>query len=192
MRLFAAIELPDDARRHLFDVAKEVRRRLEAIGKVPPVSWTKESNLHVTLKFLGDVPDAQVPAVIDALKEVRQGPPALRLFTHRLNGFPSKDAARVIVARVLGDVDRLIALHATIEEQCAAIGFAKENRRYQPHVTIGRPREALRGVWDVIEGATIDRFPGLEFEADSFSLVQSKLNPGGAIYSTVATFPAFA
>src|SRR5690349_12371924 len=134
MRLFLAIELPDSVRRHLFGVATELKRSL---GSGTPVSWTKESNLHITLKFLGEVPDDRVPSIVDAIRAVKAGPPAVRLFTHRIKGFPSSNAARVIVARVLGERDRLVALHEMIEARCAALGFAKENRRFQPHITLG-------------------------------------------------------
>jgi 2'-5' RNA ligase len=193
MRLFTAIELPEPVRRHLFDVAAELRRQLEAgSGRRPAVSWTKEPNLHVTLKFLGEVPDARVPSVCDALRAVKQNPPALRLHAEGVDTFPSRNAVRIIHAKVAGDADRLAALYDAIEARCAALGFPRENRRFRPHVTIGRPREPLRGVWGTLEQAASGRFPGPEFHATSFSLVQSRLSPAGAIYSTVATFPAFA
>jgi RNA 2',3'-cyclic 3'-phosphodiesterase len=192
VRLFIAIELPEPVRQHLFRVATEMKRVLESRDGRPAVSWTRESNLHVTLKFLGEVPDAQVSPICDALRTVKQSPPALHLRPDGIDAFPSRNAARVLVARVAGDVDRLVILHALIEARCATLGFPRENRRYRPHVTVGRPREPLRGAWDDLQQATSARFPGPEFEASGFSLVQSKLNPAGAIYTTVATFPAFA
>jgi 2'-5' RNA ligase len=192
MRLFTAVELPDPARRHLADVAAEIRVRLEEGGKRSAISWTRESNLHVTLKFLGEVPDARVPAICDALRAAKQNPPAIRLYAEGIDAFPTRSSIRVLHARVAGDTERLVALYDAIEAQCAALGFPRENRRFRPHVTLGRPREPLRGVWEMLEQATAGRFPGPEFHATSFSLVQSKLSPAGAVYSTVETFPAFA
>lgn len=189
MRLFLAIELPDPVRRHLFDVATELKRTL---GSSAPVSWTKEPNLHVTLKFLGEVPDDRVPVICDALRVIKQSPPALRLRGEGIGAFPSRGSIRVLHARVWGDGDRLVTLHAQIESRVAALGFPRENRRFQPHVTLGRPREPLRGVWEALESAVAGRFPGPEFFTTSFTLVQSRLNPAGAVYTAVASFPAFA
>src|SRR5688572_2115785 len=191
MRLFTAIELPDDVRRHVADVATKARQALESRDSRPPVSWTNESNLHVTLKFLGDVPEERVPELLAALRTIRLPPPPLRLRAESLEAFPSRGAARVLVVRIAGDVDRLAALHAAIEDRCAALGFERENRRYRPHVTIGRPRVPLRGMWETMEVAVSGRWPGPEFSSGTFSLVQSQLNPAGAIYTTVAAFRAF-
>lgn len=191
MRLFTAILLPDDVRRHLADVAAGMKRLWDAApgNRWPAVSWTRESNLHVTLKFLGEVPDDRVPGICDALSNVETPSSPLRLFAEHLDAFRSHGSIRVLHARVAGDAEPLAALHASIEAQCAAIGFDRENRQYRAHVTLGRPRVPLRGAWDALEQSTAGKWPGPPFEAAGFALVQSRLNPAGAVYSTVATFP---
>src|SRR4051812_47105822 len=127
MRLFTAIELPDPVRQHLSEVQARVKRLWEREPKgLPPVSWTREGSLHVTLKFLGEVPDERVPQVGEALARVEFPGPALRLHATALDAFPTRNAIRVLHARVEGDVDRLAALHAAIEQQCGAIGFPRE------------------------------------------------------------------
>ena len=193
MRLFTAIELSEPARRHLADVQARIKRLWEPGGggaKLPPVSWTREGNLHVTLKFLGEVPDERVPEVCEALARADFPREPLRLHAGALDAFPSHGSIRVLHGRVEGDVDALAAVYASVEAQCAGIGFPKENRRFRAHVTMGRPRMPLRGMWDALQQATEGQWPGPVFEAPSFALVQSKLNPAGAIYSTLATFPA--
>lgn len=192
MRLFLAIELPDEVRQHLASVSSSLEASWARPGaeRWPAVSWTKESNLHVTLTFLGEVPNERLPELQDGLATVPMPPSPLRLFAHRLRAFPSSNAARVIVARVMGHVEELTALHAAIEARCAAMGFERENRPFRPHVTLGRPRVPLRGegAWAALEAAVEERWPGPEFEAASFSLVQSRLNPAGAVYTRLATF----
>src|SRR5947207_35450 len=143
MRLFTAVELSDPARRHLSEVQARMKRLT-----LPPISWTKEPNLHVTLKFLGKMADERVPELCAALARVEFGPPALQLRAQALDVFPSRGSIRVIHARIEGDVDRLVALHESIEAQCEPLGFPSENRRYRPHVTMGRPRAPLRGAWE--------------------------------------------
>jgi 2'-5' RNA ligase len=193
MRLFTAIELSDPARRHLSGVQAQLKG-LWAPGQArnfPPVSWTREGNLHVTLKFLGEVADEQVPRLREALSRVEFPRPALDLRAEALDVFPSRGSIRVIHAQVGGDVERLAAAHDAIEAQCASIGFPRENRRFRAHVTMGRPRAPLRGAWEALQAATDGMWPGPAFEASRFALVQSRLNPAGAIYTNVATFPEF-
>lgn len=191
MRLFTAIELSEPARRHLADVQGRMKQLWQPAGaaRLPPVSWTRENNLHVTLKFLGEVPDERVPEVCEALARADFPREPLRLHAAALDAFPSRGSIRVLHGRVEGDTDALAAVHASVEAQCGAIGFPRENRRFRAHVTLGRPRMPLRGIWERIETATEGQWPGPAFEAHSFALVQSRLNPAGSIYTTLATFP---
>lgn len=192
MRLFTAIELSDPARHHLADIQARLKRLWdqEPKGRLPPVSWTREGNLHVTLKFLGDVADERAPELCEALARVELRPSALRLHAEALDVFPSRGAIRVIHGRIAGDVERLAALHGAIELECSRLGFPREKRRYRAHVTMGRPRIALRGAWERLEQSTSGCWPGPRFEGHQFSLVQSQLNLRGSIYTTLARFPA--
>ena len=191
MRLFTAIDLPGPARRHLADVQARMKELWRPGGatRLPPVSWTRENNLHVTLKFLGEVPDDRLPEVCEALARAEFPARPLRLHAAALDAFPSRGSIRVLHARVEGDTDALAAVHASVEARCGAIGFPRENRRFRAHVTMGRPRMPLRATWEALEQATEGRWPGPVFEAPHFSLVQSRLNPAGSIYTTLATFP---
>ena len=193
MRLFTAIELPEPVRRHLAHVQAQLKRLAEQGDppQFPAISWTKESNLHVTMKFLGDVPDERLPGITDALAGVKNGASPLRLHAAALDAFPTHNSIRVLHARVDGDVEPLAALHHAIEAQCEPLGCPKENRRFRAHVTMGRPRVPLRGAWELLQEATAGRWPGPAFEASEISLVQSRLNPAGAVYTTLATFPIF-
>src|SRR5688500_13113779 len=125
MRLFTAIELPDPAREHL----QRVRAKLM---KSPvfedAVSWVKPENLHVTLKFLGEVPDAQVKPLIDSLSRVTVEP--MELVAGQMLFFPKRGPARVIGAAIGGDVDQLQAVFGQIEDACAEAGFEREGRKF--------------------------------------------------------------
>lgn len=189
MRLFTAILLPDAARSHLARVESELKGLWNAPRKWPAVSWTREPNLHVTLKFLGEVPDERVPGVCDALDRVSFPSSPLRLETDRLDAFPSRGSIRVLHAHVAGDEEALGMLFSSIDSACATIGFPREHRRYRAHVTLGRARAPLRGAWEELERATAEQWPGPVFEASQFALVHSRLNPTGSVYTTLATFP---
>src|SRR6476620_1044097 len=132
MRLFVALELPEGERRRLARLPDQMAwRGLESAS----LNWTREENLHVTLKFLGEVGDPQVPHVTAALARAGvPGPIALRIGS--LGFLPPRGPIRVFVAQIGGDLDRLAALQAAIELALEPLGFAREQRAYSPHVTL--------------------------------------------------------
>src|SRR5690554_5663426 len=100
MRLFTAIELSDASRRHLGRVMRQ------AAGAAPDVRWTPAEKLHLTLKFIGEVEDAKLPAVIEALDAVELDDP-IELRCTGIVCFPPRGRARVVAAGVEGEVERL-------------------------------------------------------------------------------------
>ena len=186
MRLFTAIELPEPVRAHLLRVRAEL---LKSPDLADAVSWVKPENLHVTLKFLGEVPDAALPKLTHSLAAVSVEP--TRLTPGRMVLFPQRGPVRVIAAGFAGDVERLSRLFADIEDACAAAGFEREGRAYTPHATLGRGRPGRGGSGlRRLRDETFERlFPGPAFTADRFVLMQSQLNPKGAIYTPAAHFP---
>ncbi|MFH0956463.1 MAG: RNA 2',3'-cyclic phosphodiesterase, partial [Candidatus Aenigmatarchaeota archaeon] len=132
MRLFVACELP-----------KDVRETLSSAGRMmdascAKVKWVEEENIHLTLKFLGEVPDRDVPAIRGALAKVN-----FQTLVCRISGFgafPDEERPRVIWAGL--EPGKVIAgLHEEVESALAGLGFPKD-RDFAPHVTIGRVREA--------------------------------------------------
>ena len=185
MRLFLAIELPEPARRHLAGVQSVIAPAL------PKASRPAARNLHLTLKFLGDVPDAGVPALCDALREVRLDGP-MTLSATRLECFPPRGPVRVIAAGLEegGGVGRLPRLHAETEAACAGLGFPREGRPYRPHVTLARARIPVPASRRApLEELTASAWPGPAFTAGEFCLIESRLKPTGAEYTVLARFP---
>jgi 2'-5' RNA ligase len=186
MRLFTAIELPDPVREHLVAVRGELAKLVELGGAI---SWVKPDNLHVTLKFLGDVPDERVNALCDALGRVTIRP--MRLVPSGMVYFPKRGPIRVIAVGLGGDVEQLQRVFSDIENACESLGFGREARAYTPHATLGRARITRRGggVFGLRNLDVDHRFPGPMFGADAFTLMQSQLHPKGAIYTPAARFP---
>src|SRR4051812_13926374 len=132
MRLFVAIELNEGFRKRLV----EMQDALWAV--VPEVSLTREENLHLTLKFIGELVEQRVPALCEALKEI----PKVGEFELRLIGpdfLPERGPIRIIGAAVDGG-EKLLTLQSAIEEACASQRIPRENRRYRPHITLARAR----------------------------------------------------
>ena len=189
MRLFIAVELPEDARRH----ASKVRgawetswraRRVEEGG----VRWSRLETLHITLKFLGEVDDPAVPGLCDALRTLPPIEP-FRLYTEGMLLFPERGPVRVVAAGVGGDTGRLVQLHASIESACEALGYGRERREYKPHITVGRSRDGLRADVRGAQFGSDVTGPGPLFEVSQVALMQSRLLPSGPEYTPVAHFP---
>ena len=186
MRLFLAIEVPDEVKRHF----NRVRDRLVHLtfGHLYEVTWVRDQNLHITLKFLGEVDQTRAAPLIDRLSRIQVEPASL--YPDRLVFFPPRGPVRVIGAGLAGDTDALHRLHNKIEAACEESGFAREDRPYVPHVTLGRNK---RGRYEKVAGIVrgnppSDCWPGPTFTASCFALVQSDLRPDGPVYTPLARF----
>src|SRR5688572_14899708 len=133
--MFIAIELPEEVRTHLV----EVRRRLE--GALPKIAYTRAENLHITLKFLGDVEPKKVATITDSLAMIK--PPRIELTAGGIECFPNRGPIRIVTAALKGKLPPLRGLVESIEQRCKFLGFEREQRSYRPHVTIGRARPVL-------------------------------------------------
>jgi RNA 2',3'-cyclic 3'-phosphodiesterase len=181
MRVFIAIELPEELRNRL--AREQSRLRAVATG----ARWTRPEGIHLTLKFLGEISDDQVAQVRKALEEIKTFEP----FTVHAKGFgffPDARRPRVFWAG-LDAPPELAQLAARVESAMTPLGFAPENRAFSPHLTLARfkvPRpqpklqELLAGQSDVTLG---------DIEVSEFYLWESKLSPQGAQYRKVACFP---
>jgi 2'-5' RNA ligase len=181
MRLFTAIELPDDVREHLHGVQSKLRERDEFAGAV---SWVKPENLHVTLKFLGAVAQDDLGKINEALSRVAVE--KMTLQASEMMFFPRRGTVRVIGALVGGDSEKIAMLYDRIEDACGTLGFEREGRAYTPHVTFGRVRRerCVKRFDDARE------FPGPTFTANHFALIRSQPKPTGPIYTVVKKFSA--
>src|SRR4051812_31259738 len=177
MRLFTAIELPKDVCDRLIEAQEELKNLIAS-----KLSWTALQNLHLTLKFLGEVADAEVMRIRDALMSISQ--PRFTISMAQLGGFPPRGPARVLMAEVAGQSDALIALNDAIERACEPLGFEREKRAYHPHVTLARLR-VPRKISREIEAVKLK--PTQPFEVCEFMLMQSRLSPKGSQYERVAT-----
>ena len=180
MRLFVALEIPPAVRQNLAALMESFR----AITREP--RWVRIENLHVTLKFLGEVAEGRLEAVRNALGEIRSGQ-AVALEFRGLGFFPNEKHPRVVWAGMEASPN-LKTLAADIEGAVEKLGIPREKREFSPHLTLARferPKlpEALR---KLIEDHQQHEF-GL-LRANEFRLIQSKLKPTGAEYTTAATF----
>jgi 2'-5' RNA ligase len=181
MRLFVALEIPSTVRENLAELFKSLR------SMSPQTRWARPENLHVTLKFIGEVAEAKVAGIRSALAGVRSNQPVTLGF-RGLGFFPNEKHPRVFWAGIDASPN-LKALAADIDAATEKLGIPAEKRPFSPHLTLARfdtPRlpEKLRPA--IQENAARD-FGSLRTK--HFHLIESKLKPSGAEYTTLESFP---
>ncbi|OFV84982.1 MAG: 2'-5' RNA ligase [Acidobacteria bacterium RIFCSPHIGHO2_01_FULL_67_28] len=181
MRLFVALELTEGVRAAL----RELVARLEPAGA--DLRWVRPQGMHLTLKFIGETPEAKLPLLREALARVRSPKPVEMEF-HGLGYFPNERRPRVFWVGIEAS-DNLPALAAEVEAALEPLGIPRESRPFAPHLTLGRFKSANR-----LEGLQqeIARLPATQFgrvETSEFVLFQSRLSPHWAEYTRLESFP---
>src|SRR5574341_2274192 len=119
MRLFIAIEIPEETKSKM----AEIQRRLKDSGV--DAGWTRPEGIHLTLKFLGEVPEAELDGVKAALIQAAEGKGRFRLEVGGAGVFPNERNPRVARSGMAGHIDKLSALQAAVEETMTEIGFER-------------------------------------------------------------------
>ena len=170
-------------------VSEEVRAALTAVQRdfAPcraKVKWTEPENIHVTLRFLGEIDEAMTGQVKQAMAQAAgEGP--FQFTVTGLGSFPPRGRPAVIWAGVSNGAGRISKVQGRLEQGLRALGFA-EDRPFVPHLTIGRVKSP-RGAEELIP--VISRHSGTEFGVCTGSkmvLFESRLTPRGAVYTVVA------
>lgn len=179
MRLFIALTPPPDVQREVWDAFTPLRaRRL-------PVKWVPPENVHLTLKFLGEVSDERQAEVRGALTSAAQGTKAITLLVRGAGAFPNTRAPRVVWAGIEPD-PAIEILADRVERHMGPLGFPPEGRPFRPHLTLGRAERDARardwaGVGELLDALTVDATALL----DGVDLVRSELRRGGSVYHRV-------
>lgn len=183
IRSFIAIPLSPEVQRSAKRLMRDLRQEKDGI------KWVPEDNLHLTLKFLGEVIDRDVPAVCLAIRNVCQHIDPFVLEFAGAGGFPTSDRPRVIWAGIVNGSEPLVALVSALETELAKLGFKPEPRDYRPHLTLGRVKSSSRAAGDeVIERVQryADRKLGA-MAADQVKLIASFLDREGPTYNVMDT-----
>jgi len=184
IRSFIAIKLPEELRLEL--------DRLQTSLKVdkPRIKWVDPNGMHLTLKFLGNVPAAKIDAITHAMTESAAKISPFQLEVGRLGAFPSLKKVQVVWVGLGGELDRTRQLHKSLEAGLSRLGFAAEKRAFSPHLTLAR-------VGNDASSDERQRFGELiaaaNFETDkvitvnSIVLMKSQLTSRGAIYTKISS-----
>jgi 2'-5' RNA ligase len=178
IRCFIAIEMGPAVRQALAQVSELLSEQVESRA----VRWVKPANIHLTLRFLGDTDPAAIIEIGESLDDIVSEFASFELGLAELGCFPNPRKPRVIWIGVGGDVGQLVALQQSVAERLARLGWEREGRRYQPHLTLGRVKDTRQ----VVEsGLPWGKDLSVEsFEVAKIRLIQSDLRPAGAVYTT--------
>ncbi len=179
MRAFVAVEISEDIRKAVAALIEDLR----SYGR--PVKWVEPGNLHLTLKFLGSVPDESVPRIVEILGECVRGLGPFGMELKEAGGFPSLKRPRVLFVSAEDSPKVAPELAKRLNERMTRVGVAREDRPFRSHVTIGRVRRPHPS------GAMGERLAALmghsfgSMTVDTIVLIQSRLKPTGPEYTPV-------
>jgi 2'-5' RNA ligase len=180
IRAFIAVDLDDPVIEKVCNVVEILKPRITEIR------WLRKENLHLTLKFLGNIAESQVEPITAALRHPLGLFSPCTISAKGLGVFPDFRRPKILWVGLTGD--QLVQLAAEIESALMPIGFTPENRAFTPHLTIGRWREGSRPAKNLRQ--EIDSLNDFEFGACAVRqivLFQSVLKPEGASYSELRT-----
>jgi RNA 2',3'-cyclic 3'-phosphodiesterase len=181
MRLFVALDIPEDVRSSLAALTAKLRPACRN------ARWVRIEGLHVTLKFIGETPTEKAEMIKTALASIPSRAPILINF-RGLGFFPNERRPRVLWAGINADTE-LAELARAVEISLVPLGIPRDERTFSPHLTLARletPR-VLEALQDTVKNSGQIKF-GVT-TATEFHLYQSVLKPGGAEYTRLATFP---
>ena len=177
MRLFIAVELPQEVKQELINLQSVLKKDF------PSLKYVNVNNMHLTLKFLGDVPDGRLDEVKAKLSDVR-----VEKFEAYLSGcgvFPKPEYIKVVWAG-LEPKEKINELQHKVDLGMRAIGFPKD-RKFHPHATLARVRfvKDKAGLAKAIEQLKPTK---ISFDVDSFALIKSELRPDGPVYTVLEEY----
>jgi RNA 2',3'-cyclic 3'-phosphodiesterase len=187
LRSFIAVEVPAE-------IQNEIAHSLASLQKTLPkplVRWVAPHNVHLTLKFLGDVSPANLDRMANALRLEAEGHGPFSMSVGGLGAFPSSRRARVIWIGLQAPPS-LLALQRGVEAASASLGYATENRPFSPHLTVGRVGQNvtvtdLQKIRTALEGTKVGNLGTVN--VDAIHIFKSDLRPGGSVYTHLFALP---
>jgi 2'-5' RNA ligase len=190
IRAFIAIELPAA----ILDELDKIEERLKPQMPTGAIRWVKPDSIHLTLKFLGQVPSDQISLITSSLKAAVATCPAFTLEVKDAGCFPNEHRPRVAWVGVHeeGTGNRLQHLQRAVENAISPLGYPTEQRAFSPHLTLGRlardvrPAD-LKRVGDVITAGPVGSLG--RWTVTQVALIKSDLKPTGAVYTILTRAP---
>lgn len=184
MRTFIAVELQEN----IVDVVNKFLLNTMQEVKNNKVSWVKKENLHITIKFLGEIKENQVEIVEKILSEISKNIKSFEVEIKGIGVFPNLNFPRILWIGIKDVTKSLLSLSSLVEEKLSKFGFLKENKEFTAHLTIGRVKKLI----DPTEiKAYIEKYKNIDFGKNrivNITFFQSVLHPQGPEYKVIKKF----
>ncbi len=180
-RVFCAVELPDVVRARLEDHVRRLRKEVPDAA----ASWSRVENIHLTLKFFGNVEVKRIARISEAAERVVKQFSTFQIGVGETGVFPRPSRPQVLWIGVSDPSGQLSALQEKFENECAAEGFEKEKRAYRPHLTIARLRKP-EGARQLAEAHLQMKFEPVDVELKELVIFRSELSPKGSKYTVIS------
>ncbi len=179
MRVFVSIDINEETRQRLIDVQKKLSRTGARLKLVEP------ENIHLTIKFLGEVEEVKVPSIEEALQHATAGTKPFEMVVSGIGVFPNQNYVRVVWAGVSGGSEEVLSIQRNIDGELEKLGFPKDTN-FIPHITLSRVKSLKRkeDMLDFLRETAKEEFG--KTCVREISLKQSTLTPKGPIYTTLA------
>ena len=187
IRTFIALDFPLSI---LDSIEQQTHRLRQTLGE-EAIRWVPTHNLHLTLKFLGNVPVSHLEFIKQMLAQVAESTPQFDMQIGGIGSFPSSKRPRVLWVGIHAPTS-LASLQRMIEEGANRLGFEKEERAFSPHLTVGRIRQGIdvkeiQKISNAISTIQLGKIGTAR--VDSVHLYKSALNSEGSIYTKLFTTP---
>lgn len=185
MRVFIAIDIDEQVRKALSRLQNEMRNKVDI--KKGDAKWVNTDVMHLTLKFLGEIKDAQVVEVCNITKEVASQHKNFELAVESVGYFGGR-SARVLWVGTGQSCENLLQLQSDLEQALASAGWPRETRKFAGHLTLCRVRNSKAGVK---LAQMTEEYKDLKLGtvlADSITVYQSQLTPKGPVYTVLGNF----
>lgn len=181
-RIFAAIDISPKAKTEVLNYTANLKKQFSDIK----VGWATAEKLHLTLKFLGDTEEVQIDRVKNITEDISRKYRCFNANIKETGVFPSpKQKPRILWLGIEDETKILESIKDKLDFELEKIGFEKEKRKFNPHLTIGRLREPHKSK-DLVKKHLLNKFEPVRFEVSEIVIYESELKPKGSIYSVIS------
>ncbi|MFQ6030372.1 MAG: RNA 2',3'-cyclic phosphodiesterase [Dehalococcoidia bacterium] len=187
LRVFIALDLPEAAKEALARTIDQLQKCIAG-----GVRWVDPGGIHLTLKFLGNIDASLENPLFDAMARAAEGFPSFGIYLEGLGAFPNQRQPRVLWAGAAGDLEMLSQLQGRVEHEISPLGFPREQRGFNPHLTLGRVRDRVsapqrRQIGDVFARESLA--PSDPWVAKELHLIRTNFRPQGNFYTSMGSVP---
>lgn len=179
MRAFIAIKIPDP-------IKEEISKFQKGLRDIQDIKWVAPENIHLTLKFLGEIKEEQIENIGKVIKTSIQDTKPFNISFGALGGFPNLSRPRVLWIGIKEGKEKLARFMDKLDKEISKLGFEQEARESIPHLTIGRVKKNWHSRPVLLNQQQSFDYP--PFTVDKVYLIKSELTPGGPIYTNIKEF----